>query len=83
MEDRFNQDDIGKRVSVQLEIEPDSIARALGASNINVCGKLIRVKDGHFILEVTRGHHHHRSKKEERIEYEAVKSYQLSKIKYI
>ena len=52
MDDKFDRDDIGKLVTLELNSETNPIAQALGANKVKVYGRIMELGDESLKLNV-------------------------------
>ena len=77
MEDRFSQNDIGKRVILELDVEKDSLARRLGANRVEVTGELLAFNKEFVQIKVESGSPYFTSKETRVIAYGIIKNYEF------
>lgn len=80
MEHLFDKDDIGKRVLLELDPEQSLLAKALGASKVEVEGKILEVTESYIKVETTArggGVPFGRGKRTKSIPYSQIKDYEF------
>lgn len=70
---KFNKDDLGKRVLLELDVDKDQFAKALGASKVTLSGTIIEIGETSFRIKADMP----------RFAIEVLKSDELQEMMYI